>query len=317
MKLTFVMILAVCLVAVFAAGAMAGDYHTGAKLKCYQCHVMHSTKSHIYTGDTHDDNPGGAVTTYDKLLKAEDVNELCLECHNEGDAKDVYGVMTDTTFNRIGGSFNDGATTAYAPFSSELGHDLGTAHTPPGGSSSMTLDCASCHEPHGNAYYRNLNEVSTGVGITYATTTNDTTKDVFQAKIKKFDTSDVSYNLPDSASNHYEQFCVSCHTNVHSDGATGGDWLKHPTVGYAKTYTAGTVSPLKTLGGTPVAGGSGALVAGQVSCVTCHKAHGSSHAFGLIYDNRTTVALEDTDTTTDSIRVTCKHCHDKGLTATE
>ena len=57
-------------------------------------------------------------------------------------------------------------------------------------------------------------------------------------------------------------------------------------------------------------------MAGQVSCVTCHKAHGSDNAFGLIFDNRTTTALEDTTVGTGmrtaSVRLTCKHCHDKG-----
>ncbi|MDO8586735.1 MAG: cytochrome c3 family protein [Armatimonadota bacterium] len=320
MKLAFVMILAVCLVAIFAVGAMAGDYHVGSKLKCYQCHVMHQTKSHLYADDTRDDWGGtGAVSSFDHLLKYEDINEMCLECHNEGDRKDVYGVAeTVPTLQRIGGWFNNDAAGAYvAPVASVYSHNLANgAEVPPGGSVAVDLDCTSCHEPHGNAYYRNLNEVG-GEGISYASTTNDPTKDVFQklATGLKYDVSDVSYNLPSSGSHHYEQFCASCHTSIHNDDSSGG-WLKHPTIGHSVSFTAGTVSPLKTLGGLPEAGGSGSLVAGDVSCVTCHKAHGSSHPFGLVYDNRTTTALEDA-TSSENIRVTCKHCHDKGLTTTE
>lgn len=325
MRLAVITVLALSLVLCVCAAVIAGDYHVDAKLKCYQCHVMHATKSQAYSDDSHDEWHPGATTTYDKLLKYEDVNEICLECHNEADSKDVYGSTTDTTLNRVSGWFALSSDTApyAAPLANPYGHDLHNGdQTPPGGSATYDLNCASCHEPHGNTNYRNLKDLA-GDGssaISYATTTNDATKDVFQAKIKKFDVTDVSYNLPDGASSHYEQFCVSCHTNVHSNSSTGGDWLKHPTVGYSKAYTTGTVSPLKTLGGQPIGGQTEPIVAGQASCVTCHKAHGSDHTFGLIYDNRTTAALEDspaTPTGSNSIRMTCKHCHDKGLTATE
>ena len=59
----------------------------------YQCHVMHATQSHAYTTTGTAPDPIGAQSPagYDHLLKSEDVNELCLECHNEGDKKDVWG----------------------------------------------------------------------------------------------------------------------------------------------------------------------------------------------------------------------------------
>ncbi|MDO8586736.1 MAG: cytochrome c3 family protein [Armatimonadota bacterium] len=325
MRIALIVILAACLVAMFAASAMAGDYHTGSALKCYQCHVMHATKSHLYTDDADDEfAPGGAVTTYDHLLREADVAGLCLSCHDGGEEIDVYG---DTTQGgqptlRSAGRFNDAATTPYAPFASEYGHNLKNgAETPPGGSGSYDLDCAGCHDPHGNANYRNLRDLGSG-GVSYAKTVNDTSKDVFELKPypafavpDAYDASNISYNQPDGSSHHLEGFCVSCHTSIHNDDSSSG-WLKHPTIGHSVSYTAGTASPLKTLGGTPAAGDSGALVAGQVSCVSCHKAHGSTHPFGLIYDNRTTAGIEDS-AAGENIRVTCKHCHDKGLTTTE
>jgi hypothetical protein len=339
MRLVIILVLALSLVLVVGSGGLAGDTHNGSGLKCYQCHVMHQTKSHGYADDTGSSGswlPAAGQAYGGNLLKFADTNTLCLSCHNNGDGKDVYKGFnpdpgkTASTINRIGGWFGLSTDTAAPGFTGTLansyGHDLNNgAQVPPGGSTAVNLDCASCHEPHGNAYYRNLKDLKGGgaSGITYSKVTNDPATDVFQAGQAnlKFDVSDISYNAV-AGDSHYEQFCVSCHTGIHGDSSAGG-FLKHPTIGFSRSYTDGTVSPLKTLGGTPIAGQTGALIAGQVSCVTCHKAHGSDHPFGLIYDNRTTVALEDSAPVPDpndptkviqpSIRMTCKHCHDKGL----
>jgi hypothetical protein len=323
MKQALVTIFTACLVMSFSVATLAGDYHTGSTLKCYQCHVSHTSDSHTYT----DDNADAYISSGDPaahMLKQADVTALCLSCHDGAGAVDVYGATQGgQPMHRSAGCFNGDASGPYSPFSSTNGHNLkGGGDTPPGGSGSYNLDCVSCHDPHGNNYYRNLKDLGNG-GITYAKIANDTSKDVFELKpypnnlvADAYDASSISYNAPNGGVSHMEGFCVSCHTNIHTASPQSGSWTKHPSVGYSKPYTTGTVSPLKTLGGTPVAGGSGTLVAGQVSCVTCHKAHGSTHPFGLIYDNRTTTDIEDS-TTSESVQVTCKHCHEQGLTATE
>ncbi|MDO8588560.1 MAG: cytochrome c3 family protein [Armatimonadota bacterium] len=326
MRLTLAAVLTVSSLWMLTAGAMAGDYHTGSTLKCYQCHIMHQNKSHLYGDDSGDDfNPGGAFTSYDRLLRQADTAAVCLECHDGEDTIDVYGdtAQGGQPLHRSAGRFNESVTDAYAPFASLYGHNLKNGpETPPGGSGSYDLDCASCHDPHGNDYYRNLRNLGAG-GITYAMVTNDTSKDVFELKpypansvADAYDAVNISYNLPDGAVHAMEGFCASCHPSVHNLSKVSGDWLKHPTIGFGKAYTAGTVSPLKTIGGRPVAGGTGNLIAGQVSCVTCHKAHGSTHSFGLIYDNRTTPDIEDSGPE-QNVGLTCKHCHNKGLTTTE
>lgn len=335
MKIVIVTILSLSLV-LMGAAVFAGDFHTGSGLKCYQCHIMHQTKSHAYGDDSHDSATNTSGQAYGAhLLKYADANTTCLSCHNAGDSKDVYkgfntapGATPTTPFNRISGWFGLSTDTNQdftGVLANDYGHDLNNgAQTPPGGTSAVSLGCPSCHDPHGNASYRNLgtqdadgNRVDSG--ITYEKGTYTGTVEVFQATpptgVNKFDVSNISYE-PVSGSSHYEQYCVSCHTSIHNSAATSNGWMKHPTMGVSRAYTAGTVSPLKTIGGLPQAGQSGALVAGQVSCMTCHKAHGSDHPFGLIYDNRTTTALEDgTGTGSGQIRTTCKHCHDKGLVA--
>ncbi|MDO8586737.1 MAG: cytochrome c3 family protein [Armatimonadota bacterium] len=318
MRPTPALILTACLIAILSVGATAGDYHTGTELKCYQCHNIHSAKSHSY-GDDADDRISSGVTTYANLLITDDVSALCLSCHDGGEAIDVYGEAGQggQPSHRSAGRFNNTASEPYAPFTSDYGHNLGNGdETPPGGSAASDLNCTSCHDPHGNEYYRNLKDMGSG-GITYATTSNDASKDVFEAKpypaqqpADAYDASNITYNLPGAAEHHYEAFCVSCHTAIHSGGPVGGNWLSHPTVGYSRSWTPGTVSKLKTLGETDAG-------AGQVSCVTCHKAHGSTHPFGLIYDNRTTEEIEDSDSETNNVSITCKHCHDKGLTSSQ
>ena len=88
--------------------ALAGDYHSGSTLTCSQCHVMHAQTSHSYSG-------AGTATTYTPthyLLKDE-INNLCLSCHDDSFASDVLGLQNggSVDLNRSGGALNrDGAT---------------------------------------------------------------------------------------------------------------------------------------------------------------------------------------------------------------
>jgi predicted CXXCH cytochrome family protein len=59
------------------------------------------------------------------------------------------------------------------------------------------------------------------------------------------------------------------------------------------------VSPSGTIPGT------GGTSDNQVFCGSCHKAHGSSHRAGLIFDDETTAIPEDGT----SLVQTCQQCH--------
>ena len=212
MRLTSGVVLAVSFLFSSMIAAFGGDYHTGDTLKCYQCHLMHSTKSHEFADDPSDGFlPGGAVTTSGGLLITSDANVLCLGCHDGGEAIDVYGDAQQggQPALRSAGRFNNDATAPYAPFASPYGHDLKNGmQTPPGGSGSYDLDCGTCHDPHGNSYYRNLRDFGAG-GITYAKSANDPGMDVFESKpypangmADAYDAANMSYNLPDSSNSH-------------------------------------------------------------------------------------------------------------------
>lgn len=191
--------------AFFSGVSFAGDYHRGTGLLCGDCHVMHASQQHA-----HDASYGGptagfplSYTPADRLIRATSVNALCTStgCHNGGTglgdtAPDVLGAATYTTTKilRAAGGFyaSDGAADLdYAtPTTSTTSHDLGVAAaTPIPVSGGLTLasafTCASCHDPHGNDNYRNLQSTPDGKGsavsITYANVTDVAGSNVFLA----------------------------------------------------------------------------------------------------------------------------------------
>jgi len=177
-----------------ASSSLAGEYHTGASLVCMQCHTMHYSQQHDYSG-----NPGSGSPTstpyrqatldtsdgpYEKLLR-DAGSALCLSCHDsQSFAPDVLGDH-DNGYVRQAGGLND-TTTGDDGYGAYTGHTLGTeghapgydsigipgeacakchmsAHGGGGGGGPglgnpriSPLGCISCHEPHGAPSYRNL-----------------------------------------------------------------------------------------------------------------------------------------------------------------
>ena len=194
-KLFILVLVCVGISLLAASSALAGEYHTGASLVCMQCHTMHYSQQHDYSG-----NPGSGSPTstppqatldtsdgpYEKLLR-DAGSALCLSCHDgQTFAPDVLGVQTATVAHaRQAGGLND-STTVGDGYSAYTGHTLGTEGHAPGydsigtpgetckkchmssqgggggggpdlGNSRISpLGCISCHEPHGAPSYRNL-----------------------------------------------------------------------------------------------------------------------------------------------------------------
>ncbi len=327
------LILVVCLP--FAVSA--GDYHSGSTLVCSDCHVMHYSQSHGYNADGTGPVTGlGGSGPYEHLLR-NDVNDLCLTCHNGASyAPDVLGVNTNT-YVRQGGTLNrlgDG--------NEATGHTLDATTTAPGSSPAWNdaegLECVDCHQPHGyhpsgNAY-RNLaydqgNSPYPGTLVEYSTITQTDTVDIYQVAggpmTTHYATSNIWFNEPYPTKSTYAQWCKGCHTNFHGDkggtelgGATGTAWTRHPTndanigaVGGGHSslgiYT-GKLNKVKVM----AAGGDwDAPVDPTPSCMTCHKAHGNQNAFGLIYMSGTGTVTEEGDDGTVA-KDLCKQCHVQG-----
>jgi hypothetical protein len=125
------------------------------------------------------------------------------------------------------------------------------------------------------------------------------------------------------------EWCSGCHGEIHGvggsfnmGGSASGDtgpspWLRHPSrdVTLAEGATNQHIDDAHWFSGlasrVPVVSPSGTIpgTAGtsdnEVFCGSCHKAHGSTHRKGLIFDDETTGAPEDGT----SAMQTCQQCH--------
>lgn len=295
------------LFAFFCGASFAGDYHKGTGLLCGDCHVMHASQQHA-----HDASYGGptggfplSYTPTDRLLRNTSVPALCLSCHDGGNGTgdtppDVLGASTYTTTKilRAAGGFyaNDGAADIdYAtPTPSTTSHNLGSASgTAIPVSGGLTLasafTCASCHEPHGNDNYRNLQSTPDGKGsavsITYANVTDVAGSNVFLAISSGTsggkDTKCVYTSYTDA--NHSDElgtctepgnaryknekiswFCRNCHQAAHITDPSAATFTNDANLGGSDT-------------GDTVGGGTDQWKRHPVSHVTLGEANTNAH----------------------------------------
>ncbi|HKY34242.1 MAG TPA: hypothetical protein VJV23_17070 [Candidatus Polarisedimenticolia bacterium] len=231
--------------------ALAGDYHKGSTLICSDCHVMHFSQSHGYNANGTGFYTGlGGTGPYEYLLRNE-INDLCLTCHDgQTFAPDVLEAPTDT-YVRQAGALN---RTGVAPYYTSTGHTLNATDTAPGGTWAPDpvhgLTCVDCHGPHGRGGptvanpYRNLSPTAGGGSTfdppSYATGTNNPAMDVFQRSASAYGVDDVDFNEPDQTRSAMGNWCGACHSNFHGTvgsaqlGGTGSPaehFDRHPTAG--------------------------------------------------------------------------------------
>jgi hypothetical protein len=331
----------IALVVCLPMAALAGDYHHGANLICSDCHVMHASQSHGYNQDgTGFFTPLGGTLPHEYLLRNE-VNDLCLTCHDgSAFAPDVLGANFNTYVRQAGGLNRPSRGVGQAA----TGHTLDATDVAPGSNPAWSeangLHCTNCHQPHGhnpngNAW-RNLlaDPGNHGYGasfISYATATRDDTLDVYQVSdggglATHYSYDNVYFNEPDPTKSAYGFFCKGCHTDFHGDkggieigGATGTEWLRHPTndadigaVGGGHSnlgvFTAHTnrVQVMSASGAWDPPGADN-----TPSCMSCHKSHGNQNAFGLIFMSGTGTVTEEGDDGSTA-KDLCKQCHVQG-----
>lgn len=329
---------------------MAGDYHTGATLTCFECHIMHYSQSHGYNANgTGTYTPVGAGGPFEYLLRDE-INDLCLSCHDgQTFAPDVLEANTGSDIRQAGALNRDGSS----PYYTADGHTLDSVEVAPGGTWSPAdsgfssgLNCVDCHHPHGYGgygnpdtllgQYRNLRSNPGGTSnkwVNYAVATNDLDKPVFERSASganHYDISNVDFNEPLTNGSYYAAWCQGCHTDFHGSagsgnmgGSGGTEWLRHPTAdadigaiggGHSSASVfAGHTNKVKVMTATEDwdPDSAAAVTDHTPSCFSCHKAHGNKNAFGLIFMKGTGTVDEEGDDG-EEVKDLCKQCHVQG-----
>lgn len=320
-------------VSLLAAIALPADeHHEGDEIPCSDCHSMHFGE---VTFEREPLEPGGPYPHL--LLLPED--ELCLSCHDGTDplAPNVLGP--------------DGATLSGGWFSDMAGALAGSGHTPgsmepPPGSAlpgpGARLLCTSCHDPHGNPYYRNLRPDPAGIpGL--ALTYQKGATGPLGASVRiderlgdsRFSPGSILFGtfMGTGSGVHVSDWCGACHDRIagaggdsHMGGSPSGDksgespWLQHPVKGIPLSLSVANghdesrvwfephASRLEvaTRGDIP---GSPGESDNEITCTSCHAAHGSGHPYSLVYDDPQTALPRDGARVSQA----CEECHLMGL----
>ncbi len=294
-----------------ASFAFAGDFHFGASLVCSDCHVMHASQQHGYNPNgTGNFSPIGANGPYEFLLR-NDVNELCLSCHDgQAWAPDVFETHANGYVRQAGALNEEGGNGLYPP---SAGHTLNSTSVAPGSSPAWSnpngLNCADCHAVHGRVAtgtpapggYRNLYGPA-GVSLTYARgdvapNTNDLTRWVFEdassgVNANHYGIDHLTFNEPDQTTSQYANYCKSCHTDFH--GAVGGAEI------------GGTGSPAVDFHRHPAGGVNIGAVGGGHSSLARLVAEGANQLQVLSPDGHRQGTYTSTDT---GLTPSCMSCH--------
>jgi len=261
----------------------AGDWHYGAHLVCSDCHTNHNSA-------------GGQPMRYDAvadpatyLLRSDTAQTLCLSCHDgaSASAPDVMGSVAYVSESAAGAFANPGGI----PVSTA--HNLNSPPVvPPGGTKTMVLLCTTCHDPHGNTNYRNLRPDPARDGITQidVVATQSIIADG-NNPAAVYVSSNIIYKSGISA------WCQSCHSGPIGAGDHPVDRPIFGTVLASYSHWQ-AVTPARV----PVNSPDDNVIPSsddRVTCLTCHKAHGSPNRKALIYADGV------------SLTSTCQECHDE------
>ncbi|HEY3296586.1 MAG TPA: cytochrome c3 family protein [bacterium] len=281
---------------------------------CASCHTMHASENGV-----------PQVVTGPQLLKFATATDACLSCH-ASDLGSAWGSdPLHPPAEKGAGNFvylssanlNDGPAGATNPImGSHAGHSIisdsrGTSPDPsyqtaPGGTyPSSALGCTSCHNPHGNTNYRMLY----GQGHVQA---GD-----FQFVNPAPQAQGISIvSGAESPTNHaaylsgMTAWCANCHGTYHQNslGAfqhpvditlgrdiamayNGYGGSSNPTGGNLATAYLPSVpfeDPAAAISAT-----TGPTLASRISCISCHRSHGSSGPYAGRWDFNVTYLQQD------------------------
>jgi len=309
-----------------ATEAAAAFYHDLEKNRqpCNDCHTLHYSEEGKRPAKA---EPGGP---FQQILIRATTNKLCLFCHDGSDpnAPDVLDAVT--MYQGSGDEHSGAGFFASSGVINVNGHDLGVnaATVPFSARTNVTLTCASCHDPHGTANYRNiLAAPAGGTGIS-----PKMAEDVFRdappgdppsvaASIGAYREGNEGYKAKTSA------WCAECHeqlkpaantawNRVHhlSDVRLNGDgyftdpahWVAGTGAGFgiATGDEAEGVPRLRfqVSRATDFTSATQVNATNEVLCASCHLAHGGKYRKGLVWP------YLESDSPADA-NSGCQQCH--------
>lgn len=274
-------------------------FHKGGVATCAVCHTMHNSQNGMPVNPAPDNN---------YLLVWNSATDLCLSCHaTDNGSVWANGALTPAAEQGSGNFiFNSAANINDAP--NGLTYPLVGSHgihncaapsqnagpdpihaTAPGGSfPSSSLGCTSCHDPHGNENFRMLRGAGPLPG-------GETTF-IYDAPLGEgipLIGAGESRTLHTAYQSGWTNWCANCHGLFHEEAVTG---FAHPVDEHFDTeiissyaHYEGSGNPT---GGDPLTSylpqvpfedpgmmtttTSGPTMSSRISCITCHRAHGSS-----------------------------------------
>jgi cytochrome c553 len=276
-----------------------------------------------------------------KSARPDDEVKLCLRCHDGSSVgPDVlHGAAGPYSFTGDGGRSagslsvaGDGAG-GQSGWSEHSGHTLGSTLPPPGFAGTWTggpLRCSSCHAVHANGNYRNLGpdpllsdpdyvwradrlfppEAQPSFAfVPPGTPLDGVAADVLVVEGRPpYDANSVVFST-NRGRNAMNRFCATCHADFHGEGNTrawhGLAWRRHPTSG---VVIAGDTGVGFAQASSPPRVNWREDGTAEVACLTCHRAHGTTRPFGLVYWDPS-VAVNGEDGAAPAMEALCGSCH--------
>ena len=293
-------------------------FHDGGVADCAGCHTMHNSQDGALVDP---DSPNGNAW----LLVDSTPSETCLGCHATRLGASFGTDPLAPPPEKGAGNFvfltednlNDGHNGALNPIPGDAaGHNLNapsygvgpdaTLTTSPGGSfPAGSMECSSCHDPHGTSEFRLLYTAGQTVqaGITTFSNPAPTAVGLSIFFGSESNTNHTAYQGGMSG------WCGNCHGDFHANNTK----LVHPSgqvlgATIAQNYNlyngtvdlTGGVAATAYLAAVPfedpantTASTAGPTASSQVSCISCHRAHATSAPDAGRWDFAVTFLSED------------------------